>query len=213
MTVREVSTGADIAVVGDRPTHACMIIDGFFCRYINTPDGKRQIHSFHIAGDLPDLQSIHLPVMDHNLGALMAGNVALIPHDSIRELCNGSTRIAAAFWRDTLIDAAIFREWITNVGRRTAYQRVAHLFCESFSRAKAVNLAQGDTIQFPVTQATLADATGLSLVHVNRNVQALRAAGLVSMERGLLTVLDWDGLQQAGRFDPTYLHFHYKTAA
>jgi CRP-like cAMP-binding protein len=151
--------------------------------------------------------------MDHNVGALTASKVAFIPHDNIRGLCADSPRIAAAFWRDTLLDAAVFREWITNVGRRSAYQRLAHLLCESFARAGAVKLTQGNSFEFPVTQAVLADATGLSFVHVNRSLQALRAAGLVRMGRGVVTVLDWPGLQQAGRFDPTYLHSAYKTAA
>ena len=213
MTIREVPPGHDFVTEGDRPTHSCLIIKGFVSRHKVTWDGKRQIHSFHIAGDMPDLQSLHLRVMDHNVGALNLCKIAFIPHDSLRELCSRFPRIGAAFWRDTLIDAAVFREWITNVGRRTAYERMAHLFCEVYSRSKSVGVAEGDRFEFPVTQATLGDATGLSTVHVNRTLQELRAAGLIRMEDGAVTVLDWERLKQAGRFDPGYLHLQHEMAA
>jgi CRP-like cAMP-binding protein len=109
-------------------------------------------------------------------------------------------------WRDTLIDAAIFREWMIGIGRRSAYTRIAHVLCEVFVRLRAVGLANGDECELPVTQAELGDALGLSTVHVNRSLQELRGDGLIQLRAGSLTILNWDGLKTAGEFDVTYLH-------
>ena len=109
-------------------------------------------------------------------------------------------------WRDTLIDAAIFREWMVGMGRRSAYTRIAHVLCEVLVRLRAVGLANRLECELPITQAELGDALGLSTVHVNRSVQELRGDGLIELRRGSLTVLNWDGLKKAGGFDPTYLH-------
>ena len=98
--------------------------------------GKRQIFAFHTPGDTPDLQSIHLSVMDHSLATLVPSKVAFIPHEHVRALIRTHPRIGDIFWRDTLIDAAIFREWMVGMGRRSAYTRIAHLLCEVFVRLK-----------------------------------------------------------------------------
>ena len=211
--IKNVAADQDLVSDGERPSQCCLILEGFSCRYKVTPDGKRQILSFHIAGDIPDLQSLHLKVMDHALGLLTPGKVAFISHESLFDLCNRHPNVAGAFWRDTLIDAAVFREWITNIGRRSAYQRTAHLLCEVSVRLRAVGLAEGNAFPFPVTQAEIADATGLSNVHVNRTLQELRAAGLIDMRDGRVTVRNWNGLQEAGEFDPTYLHIKHPKAA
>jgi CRP-like cAMP-binding protein len=162
--------------------------------------------SFHIPGDIPDLQSIHLTVMDHSLGTLTRSKVAFIPHHSVRNLTRAWPRIADALWRDTLVDAAIFREWMVGIGRRSAHQRIAHVLCEMLVKSKAVGLAQDHSYHLPVTQAELGDALGLSTVHVNRVLQDLRKDGLLLFERGQVSIPDWDGLKKAGEFDPTYLH-------
>jgi CRP-like cAMP-binding protein len=130
----------------------------------------------------------------------------IIEHEAIQQLCTRSPRIAAALWRETLIDAAIFREWIASIGQRTAYSRIAHLLCEMFVRFRAAGLAKGYSVPFPITQGELGDAQGLSSVHVNRSLQALRLDRLITLGSGTLTILDWEGLRQAGDFDPTYLH-------
>jgi CRP-like cAMP-binding protein len=166
--------------------------------------------SFHISGDVPDLQSLHLHVMDHDLGMLQAGKVAFIPHPDIRAMNERHPRIASALWRNTLIDAAIFRQWMVGIGRKTAYGRIAHLICELLVLARSVGLAEYMIERTP-TQEEFADALGLSLVHVNRTMRALREDGLVATEGRRLTVLDWEGLRSAGDFDPAYLHL--KTAA
>jgi CRP-like cAMP-binding protein len=213
LSVKEVGSDQDIVREGDRPSECCLVIEGFTCRYKLTEEGKRQIFSFHTPGDIPDLQSLHLKVMDHSLKTLTACKVAFIPHESITELGRRCPRVADVLWRDTLVDSAIFREWMLGIGRRSAYTRIAHLLCEVFLRMRAVGLANGYECDFPITQTEIADALGLSTVHVNRSVQEMRAAGLIEMRRGTLTICDWDGLKKAGEFDAAYLHIDGEVGA
>jgi CRP-like cAMP-binding protein len=212
MTVRDLKADQDIARDQDRPSQCCVILEGFACRYKILPGGKRQIFSFHVAGDIPDLQSLHVEIMDHSLGTVAPSKVGFIPHETMRAFIRAHPRIGDVFWRDTLIEAAVFREWMANVGRREAYQRIAHLLCELYVRLRAVGLANGGVYQLPVTQAEIGDAQGLSAVHVNRTLQALRADGLISTQNGKVVIEDWDRLQEAGEFDPTYLHLKKQAA-
>jgi CRP-like cAMP-binding protein len=202
----------DIVAEGDRPTVISVIVDGFACRYKVLADGRRQIASFHIAGDVPDAQSLLIDRMDHSLGTLDDTTVLHISHEAMFELFKASPHIALLFWRWTLIEASISREWVMNVGRREAYERVAHLLCEIMSRMKVIGLSDGRTCQLPITQAELADATGLSTVHVNRRLQSLRANKLIHLKTGALTILDWEGLKKAGQFDDGYLHARQNAA-
>jgi CRP-like cAMP-binding protein len=206
MHVRELEAGQDIVREGDRPSQCCLLLDGFAQRYKVVGDGCRQIMSFHVPGDMPDVLSLHLPVMDHSLGTLAASKVGFISHQSVRRLIQDHPRIGDAFWRDTLVDAAVFREWLVGMGRRDAHARIAHLFCEIVTRLDVVGLAPGRSVQIPITQSTIADALGLSAAHVNRVVQELRSEGLITWRGRILTVNDWDGLKQAGDFDAAYLH-------
>jgi CRP-like cAMP-binding protein len=207
ITVRDLRADQDILRDQDRPSQCCAILEGFACRYKVLPGGRRQIVSFHIPGDIPDLQSLHLEIMDHSLGTVVASKVAFIPHEAVRSFLRAHPRIADVFWRDTLIDAAVFREWVVNVGRREAYGRISHLLCEVYVRLKAVGLANGQAFEMPLTQAELGDATGMSTVHVNRTLQELRKDELITTPKnGRVVIEDWAGLQAAGEFDPTYLH-------
>lgn len=206
MHVQDLRADQDIVRVRDRPSRCCALIEGFACRYLTTVEGKRQIMSFHIAGELPDLQSLHLTTMDHSIQSLTPCTLGFVAHEHLHDLCANYPRIAAALWRETLIDAAIFREWMVGIGRRDASTRIAHLFCEMFERMRAIGHADGDNCPFPISQGEIGDALGLSTVHVNRTLQELRAAGLVKLNGRVLTIRDWEGLQRAGEFDPTYLH-------
>ena len=213
MQVVTLRSDQDIVREGDRPTRSCALLEGFACTYKVTYGGKRQIMAFHIAGDIPDLQSLHLTTLDNSVQTITPCRVGFIQHEHLHELCHAQTRLAGAFWRETLVDGAIFREWMLNVGRREAYGRLAHLLCEMVSRLRAVGLVQDNTCELPITQSELGDALGISTVHVNRTLQDLRAAGLISLKGGTLSVLDWDGLKHAGEFDPTYLHLVRPVAA
>lgn len=196
----------DIVRIGDRPSQSFMVLQGFTCVYKLTAEGKRQIVAFHVPGDIPDLQSLHLRVMDNSIATVSPCTLGFIPHEALHDLCNRYYRIAAALWRDTLVDASIFREWMTGIGRREAYNRMAHLLCELLVRLRGVGLAEDQTFDMPVTQTELADAIGASTVHVNRVLQELRADGLIRSRGTQIQVLDWDRLKEAGDFDPLYLH-------
>jgi CRP-like cAMP-binding protein len=206
LDLRDLRADQDIVRDGDRPSQCCLILEGFVCRYKLLLDGRRQILSFHVPGDIPDLQSLHLVVMDHSLGTLAPTRAAMIQHDALRNLIARHPRLGDVFWRESLIDAAVFREWMIGIGRRSAHARIAHLLCELFLRFKTVGLTRDQAFDLPVTQIELGDALGLSTVHVNRVLQELRGAELITMRAGTVSVRDWAGLKAAGEFDPAYLH-------
>lgn len=191
----------------DQPSiECCLILEGLACRYKVLGAGQRQILSLHLPGDIPDLMSLHLDIMDHGLASLGRGRAAYIPHATVRELCDRYPNLAATLWRDTLIDASIGREWLAGVGRRTAHERIAHLICEIYVRSDALGLIEGGAFELPMTQAELGDATGLSTVHVNRVLQDLRRDDLITWRGRSILVLDWERLQVAADFDAGYLH-------
>jgi CRP-like cAMP-binding protein len=213
MTVKELPADRDIVSLGERPNACCLILDGWACRYKMLPEGGRQIMSFHIPGDVPDLQSLYLKTMDHSLGTIVPTKVALIQHRDMHDVIRRFEGISTALWRDSLIDAAIFREWMVGIGRRSSHQRIAHLLCEMATKLRAVGLNDGHTYPWPVTQQELADALGLTDVHVNRVLRDLRRDGLIAMARGVFTATDWDRLSELGQFDPGYMHMDPGIAA
>lgn len=196
----------DIVREGDRPSRCFAVLDGFVSTYKTTLSGKRQVAAYHVPGDVPDIQSLHLKVLDNSISAVGPCRLGFVQHDSLRALFQAHPRIGAAFWRISLIDAAFVREWMLNTGRREAYARMAHLFVELVTRLDVVGLAPDRSCPLPMTQPELADALGITPVHVNRTLGDLRDAGLVTVRNRRLTVLNWDGLVAAGEFDPTYLH-------
>ncbi|WP_050426416.1 Crp/Fnr family transcriptional regulator [Bradyrhizobium tropiciagri] len=203
---REVRAREVIVRDGQRATQCCLVADGFVFRSKSTPDGQRQILSLHVPGEIPDLQSLHLGVMDHDLIALTSCTLGFIPHDTLKRMNAAFPNIAAALWRETLIDASIFREWILNVGRRTGVQRMAHLLSEIRRRLEAIGRTSGETFRLPITQAELGDCLALSTVHVNRVLQELRSEGLIEIDRAAFNLLDRERLEEYGQFDPSYLH-------
>jgi len=205
VSTRAAAVGEDLVTEGDAPTHCRVLLEGQAFRHRTLPDGRRQIMSFHIPGDVCDLQGMFL-AMDHNVTALTTCEVGLIPHARLNDVMEAFPRVARSFWRTSLVEAAIFREWMVGMGRRTAYTRIAHLFCEMVVRMRAAGLVHQNRCQFPITQQHLSDSLGLSAVHTNRTLQALRGEGLLSFQGGELAILDWAGLKAAGEFDQGYLH-------
>ena len=195
----------DIVREGDTPSQTCLLVEGWAYRYKLLGEGRRQILSFHVGGDTPDLESLHVQSMDHSLGTLTRCTVAFISHSALRDLTARHPNVAAALWRDTLVDAGIFRAWMIGLGRRSAYERIAHLFCEMYLKLEAAGLADGHRCQIPLTQCDLADALGLTPVHVNRVLQSLRGQGLITLKGSNLVVERWDELVETGEFDPAYL--------
>ena len=189
------------------PTTSCMLlVTGFAFRQKLVNSGARQIISFHIPGEFLDIQNSLLETADHNVQALTRISTAVIAKAPLLELMERRPRIRKALWTDSLYDASVFREWVVNVGRRDARQRIAHLLCELAARLRSAGMANGEMYEFPLTQEQVADATGLTSVHTNRTLQTLRKDGLISLNNGKLTVLDWDALADAGDFSERYLH-------
>ena len=205
IAVRQVDAGQDLGRDGQRSSHCLLLLNGMVCRYRTMQDGQRQIMSFHFPGDILDLSGLLLGRLDHGIGTLTPVEVAPIAHATVLGWIEHHPGLGRLLWQDTLVDAAVFREWVVNVGRRPILARTAHLLCELATRLRAAGL-EDQAFSLPVTATELADATGLSVVHVNRVLQELRAKKLVEARGGILAVLDWDGLRHAAGFDPDYLH-------
>ena len=204
--LEDLKAGEGPSWAGDRPQRSFIVVKGLLSTSKALQEGQVQITAFHIAGDMPDLQALHLDVLDSDIGALTNCTLAFMAHQHLRPFCERHPRLAAALWRATLVEGAISREWVANVGQRDAIHRLAHLFCEMMTRMTAVGLAADGSCSLALTQAVLSDATGLSLVHVNRTLQTLRARGLITFAQGRLTIHDWDALVEIGDFRADYLH-------
>ena len=204
--VRTVPKGQPIILEGDRPDHIHLISSGWAARYLTMRNGSRQIVAFLIPGDFCDLHVSLLGRMDHTIVALNTCRVCFIPSAEMDALTSEDSNLTKALWWGTLVDEAILRSWVANVGRRDAHERVAHLLCEMHVRMKLIGLVSDDRLDLPITQTDLADATGLTTIHVNRMLQRLRRENLIEFRSGILTVLDIDGLREAAGFDSSYLH-------
>lgn len=191
---------------GDRPTHSCLLREGFVYRHKIVGNGGRQICSIHMKGDVVDLQNSLLGLADHSVQVLTTSKVAYIPREAIQQIAFDRPAVGRAMWFDTLVDGSIFREWITNIGRRQAHARLAHLLCEFAMRLEAAGLGKRDDYTLPMTQEQIADATGLTAVHVNRTLKALNAEGVLRRTNRSVTVSDWKGLAKIGDFRSAYLH-------
>ena len=204
--VREVPARRHILSDGERPDHVHIILGGWAARYKVLRDGARQITAFLIPGDFCDLHVTILREMDHGILALTPATVAYIPHQAMQDLPLNRPALARALWWATLVDESVLRAWIVNIGRRDAYEGIAHLLCELHARMRNVGLVQDGTFSLPLTQEEIADALGLTPVHVNRVLQRLRKQGLITLEARRLTLVDPEALRDAAGFDPSYLH-------
>ena len=202
---RELAARRNIIREGDRPDHVHLIVDGWACRYKLLPDGARQITAFLIPGDFCDLHVRVLGEMDHSIATLTAGRVAFIERGRMEALAQRPT-LLRAFWWSTLVDEAVLRAWIVNAGRRDAQEAVGHLMCELYVRMRNVGLTSNHRYELPLTQEEIADALGLTPVHVNRVLQRMRADELISLKGGQLTIHDYRRLQKVSGFSPNYLH-------
>jgi CRP-like cAMP-binding protein len=205
-TVRKLEPGQYIVREGDQPTHSCVVLDGIAIRHKLTGKGARQIVNFHMKGDMCDLQNSLLTVADHNVQALTKLKAAFVPREAIVQLSFRHPEVGKALWLETLVEGSISREWIMNVGRRDAQQRVAHLLCEFAYRLDAVGIGGDCNYELPMTQDQLADTTGLTSVHVNRTLKALDAAGLTKRSKRSIVITNLEKLAETGDFRATYLH-------
>lgn len=204
--VRDLAANQYLVWDGDRPQNACLLLAGFAYRHKLAGNGSRQIMSIHMKGDIVDLQNSLLGMADHNVQMLTDGTLALIPIEAVRELAQRFPNLGLAMWYETLVDGSIFREWILNVGRRDARTRIAHLLCEFAVRLEVAELGKQTDYELPITQEQLADAVGLTSVHVNRTLMKLDEEGLIKRTRRVITINDWQKLAKFADFNPRYLH-------
>lgn len=200
-----IEADSDIIHEGDATENVHLITAGFACRYKLLEDGSRQIVGYLVPGDFCDLHVFILRQMDHSIASLSRCTVSEISRSRILELTTRPT-IARALWWVTLVDEAVLREWLLNMGQRPADQRIAHLLCEMLLRLRAAGLADGDSYALPITQVELADTLGLSPVHMNRSLQKLRATGFVTFKNNEIEIIDFRKLAESCGFTSNYLH-------
>ena len=202
---KTVAAGSDIVREHSRPLHSTLLISGFSARYSTLEDGARQITEINVAGDFIDLHSLLMKQMDHGVVALTECVIAEAPHSGLIDITERHPHLTRLLWLDTIIDAAIHRQWLVAMGRRSGLGHLAHLVCELYLRLQAVGQTGDLTFDLPLTQAVLGDALGLSTVHVSRLISELRGEGVINWSGGQIDILDWRRLAEIAEFDPTYL--------
>ncbi|WP_232627785.1 Crp/Fnr family transcriptional regulator [Methylobacterium sp. Leaf118] len=196
----------DIVRAGDPAVGVHLVVEGVAFRYKLVDDGRRQILGLLLPGDFCDLQSVVLGPSDHYIAALTACTIADVPQDRIDALVFRDSRLARALWWATLVDESILREWLANMGQRTADRRLAHLFCELLLRQQIVGAAGSHECPMPMTQPMLADILGITTIHVSRILRDLRTEGLIRLQDRRLHVPEVERLRAFCDFDPAYLH-------
>lgn len=203
---RRYRAGETLIHDGDRPENVFLLLDGWAYRYKVVADGGRQIVAYLIPGDLCDPHVFILARMDHAIGLLSDARVAVIPRQAIIEATRRRPGLAQALWWSTLVDEAVLRHWLVNMGQRDAFDRIAHLFCEMWERMNQVDRTHGGSFTMPVTQEQLGDTMGLTPVHTNGVLQRMRGAGLISIEGKRVTIHDMAEMRRIADFDSEYLH-------
>jgi CRP-like cAMP-binding protein len=206
MTPRALAPNEDFIRQGDRPKVSALVVSGIVGRYHLLADGRRQYLSYHLPGDLPDAQALFVEQMDHAVCAIGPATLVSIPHKEMIATFDERPTVGFAIWRETLIDAAIFREAVTNNSARSMQARMAHLFCQIFYRARASELTRDASFTLPVGLGQLGETLGMSLATVNRTLAELRETRYLDFRNGELTVKNWDRAAELGQFDPRYLH-------
>ncbi|UZK70199.1 Crp/Fnr family transcriptional regulator [Sphingomonas sp. S1-29] len=212
-SIRGHRAGHHLIREGDRPDPVFVMLEGWAARYKILPDGGRQIMAFMLPGDFCDIHIAVLEAMDHSIVTLTKAKVASLPRQQMEALVEARPAITRAFWWSQLVDQGVLRAWIVSMGRRKAQERVAHLMCELYIRMHNIGLATDNQCEMPLTQVVLADAVGLTPVHVNRVLQGLRQAEVMDLRSGSLTILDPAKLARIAGFDDNYLHRRLKRAA
>jgi CRP-like cAMP-binding protein len=195
----------EIVSYGYSTSRCTLVLDGFLYSHKAVAGSRRQITSFFVPGDVVDLPTLYLPRVDHTIATLGPAVLAFVPHAALKKVVDESSALAQAFWRETLMHAAIFQEWVVNLGRRDAFARLAHIVCELTVRLQSVGLARDFSFSMPWTQMDVADACGISNVHANRVIQELLHLQLVEWDSRRLKILNWDALVRLADFNDDYL--------
>lgn len=205
--IRQARPNEDFVHLGERVDHACLVVAGLVGRFDQNARSDRQITALHIPGDMPDLHSVVQPTSGSALQALSTTTLLEISHTALRAATAEFPAIAEALWRDTMVDAAILSQWMVNVGRRDARTRLSHLLCEMACRYQRTPRNGKLVFQLPMTQAHLADATGLTAVHINRTLKSLEGIGTLFRHK-TVRIDNWQALAEAGDFDHRYLQMN-----
>lgn len=204
-TGRKVAAKTDLIREGDRPGPVFVMLDGWAMRYKILPNGSRQIMAFLMPGDACDLHIGLLAEMDHSIQTITAARVATISRSEMDEMLDQHRGIARAMYVAQLADEGTLRAWIVSMGRRSSLERVAHLICELFVRARWSDVTEA-AFEVPFSQIILADALGMTPVHINRMLRDLRTRDIISMRRGSISILNPSALASVAGFDQNYLH-------
>ncbi|RYG99982.1 MAG: Crp/Fnr family transcriptional regulator [Alphaproteobacteria bacterium] len=204
--IKQVPCGSSIVSDGQLVSECCFLLQGYACRNKTGSDGGRQIVSFHFPGDILDIQHLFIERADHNVQAISDVQLAFVPTSALRAAAQNHPDLAISLWRDSLIDASVFREWVLNVGRRDAKKRIAHMLCEFAVRAEKAGLGSRACFTLPMTQEQIGDATGLTPVHVNRMLRSLTEGGAISRQGREYRVADWGMMCRTADFCEEYLH-------
>jgi CRP-like cAMP-binding protein len=196
----------DIVSEGDAPRSGFVLVDGMACRYRTMSDGRRQILGFIVPGDLCDLHASLLKRLDHSIGTIVPTSIATIGRELLDATMAQHPRIAAAMRWSMLQEAAMQREHLVALGRRNAHERVAYLICDLVWRHAVGSEGEADPIPLPLTQTDMADALGLTPIHVNRVLQEFRKDRLIVLERRHLRILEMQRLMRRADLTEDYLH-------
>lgn len=203
--IEDIPLGRTLVVPDQRLEQSMLLVSGFVARYKDLSNGQRQITDIHVAGDFVDLHGFLLKRLEHHIGTLSPIRMAFVPHDRLTRISEEQPHLLRMLWLSTLIDAAIQRERMLSVGRRSAISRIAHLVCDFYTRLSLVSETNGLSFTLPITQIDIADATGLTSVHVNRMLRQLRDRGLVTFRNATVEIHDLPGLMKLADFDRSYL--------
>jgi CRP-like cAMP-binding protein len=198
----------DFVHIGDKIKHACLIVDGLVARFAQIRNGNRGFVAFHIPGDMADLHSVVVPNVTWALHAVVPTTILRVPHAALIDLTARYPALAMAFWRDCVVDGNVMAQWTVNIARKDAVARLAHLLCEMSLRYRAIGLADEGRFPFGITQINLADAVGLTPIHLNRVLKRLREDGVATKDADTVHITDFDRLAAIGEFDPAYLQLH-----
>ncbi|MBC7986537.1 MAG: Crp/Fnr family transcriptional regulator [Sphingomonadaceae bacterium] len=210
---RRTAARRDLIREGDPPGPVFVMLEGWACRYKLMREGGRQVLALLMPGDFCDMHVAVLDEMDHSIGTLTPALYTEIPRERMETLIASSPALTRAFWIAQLVDEGVLRAWIVSMGRRDSTERLAHLMCELYIRARNVGLCIDGHCEMPLTQIVIADALGLTPVHVNRVLRKLKVAGAMELGRGTLHIRDVESLARIAGFDDNYLHRRLKLAA
>lgn len=195
-----------IVKAGEPVSQSTLLVEGFMSRYIDDRKGLRQLVAIHVPGEFVDLHAYPMGTLDHSVGTLTAATVAKVPHEALNAILRDHPELTYKLWFSTLVDASLHRAWLFRVGRLDSVGRVAHFLAEMNARLEAVRLSDGRRFALGITQADLAEACGLTSVHVNRVMRQLREMELCVFRSSMVDILNREELERRGNFDPYYLY-------